>query len=454
MNIRIFLLILLVSTQLFSQEASVKLSTSQKKKILILPMKDNSDKRKFPASKESGNIMFYSLYSFIGILPQIEITNKNDAFKMSFKKNDEIYDYAKNNNIEYVLYGEYEIKREKREAEIEVKFRVWSSKDSTNIISINLTSLAGVEIFDTIDEMIKTFLKDVLKIDYKVATVNFKNFDIGDEKFSLYVNGSLVEEITNSNFTYTLKVLPQVTNLIEIKRKDGTNAIENQIYLKPYASIDFSYIAMGTIKVNPLQLEERGRKYRFLVDGEEVDIIGKSKSIKAGRKHKVELKDDKNQTHLREEFYLKDGEVKEYTPKIQNPGFIHFKAYTFDKEMLTLGVDLTFGRYFWAGLGIGGTYFKNENIEFSYISPSIEAGYFFYNDRSYLLRIGTGVNFKYYYKLVDSLRSENYIPEVIYSVNIFLNTEFSYLLFRPSIYIAYDGKDPIFSYGLGLGVNF
>lgn len=452
---RVFLLILLlISTKVFSQETSIKLSTSQRKKILILPLKDNSDRKKFPASKESGNIIFNSLYSFIGILPQIEITNKNDAYKMNFRKNEELYEYAKNNNIEYVLYGEYEIKREKKDAEIEVKFRVWSGKDSSNIISVNYTSLAGVEIFDIIDEIIKTFLKDVLKIDYKVATVNFKNFDIGDEKFSLYVNGSLVEEITNSNFTYTLKVLPQVTNLIEIKRKDGTNAIENYIFLKPYASIDFSYTSMGILKVNPLQLAERERKYKFFIDGEEVDIIGKSKSIKAGRKHKIELKDDKNKTHLRDEFYLKDGETKEYTPKIQNPGLIHFKAYTLDKEMLTLGFDLTFGRYFWVGLGIGGTYFKNEKIEFSYISPSIEAGYFFYNDRSYMLRIGTGINLKYYYKFTDSLKEKNYIPDVIYSANLFLNTEFSYLLFRPSIFIAYDGVNPIFSYGLGIGVNF
>ncbi len=438
----------------FSQDAKIKVSLSEKKKLLILPFEDNSDRKKFPASRESGIIMFNSLYYFIGILPQVEVTDKNVASKLNFKNNNQIFKYAQENDIDYVIYGEYSLSREKNDVMIQIDYKVWSKKESSNLVSVVYNSSAGLDIFDNIDEMIKKFLKDILKIDYQVAVINFKNFDIGEEKFSLYVNGSFLEEITNSNFNLSLKVLPRYTNIIEIKRKDGTNAIESAIFLRPHHSIDFSYTSMGTIKVNPIKLEERGRKYSFFIDGAEVDIIGGSKSIKAGVRHKVELKDDKGKTHLKDEFYLKDGEVKEYSPVIQNPGLFHYKAYTFDKEMLTLGVDIGIGRYFWVGAGSGVTYFQNENITFCYISPQVEAGYFFLNDRSYLWRVGGGVNFKYYYKLIDSLSEKKYIPEGIYSIGLFLNGEFSFVTFRPTVYFSFDDKDFYISFGLGFGVCF
>ncbi|MGC8764674.1 MAG: hypothetical protein ACP5QT_02160 [Brevinematia bacterium] len=450
----VFTMILFVFSVSFSQVEVGVQNITERVKILILPFADRSDEKKFPNSRDNGLIVFYSLYSFIGIVPQVDIVSKNEALGINLKK-DDFETYATKNNIDFIIYGEYYLsKGEGRNAKFNVTLNIWSRGTKADIFSKNFTGITGPDIFETADELIAVSLKNILNIGYRVVTVNFKNFDIGDEKYELIFNGKLIEEISNSNFQYTLKVLPDVNNILEIKRKwDGKNAFETTLRLESYASIDVTYSAMGKVSISKLKFKERGREYKVFLDDREVDMIDKEIEAKAGIKHNLTVVDNKDYNVLNEEFYLKDGELKLLTPVVKNPGILHFKLYSLDRNMATLSIDFFTGRYFWIGAGCGGSYFKTDMVELAFVTPVIEAGYYLFNDRAYPFRIGTGIALRGDIKLLDSYGGDSTISRYIYSGGLFLNLETFFLLIRPVVYLTYDAGNFVFSYGIGVGIT-
>ena len=195
-------------------------TTNEIKKInlLILPLKDKSNKKNFPASGNIKTIVFNSLFDFISIVPSIEIKEKDEANKIykEFKKinPDEIFSKY---NTEVIIFGDYYLSKKKnKKPEIIIDFYIWN-RATNSVIKTKYVSKTEVEIFDVIDNMLAKIIKTTFNEDLKISYLNFENFDINDGKYYLIINDRVVSVVTNSDFRLSLKILSGFEYFVKLK---------------------------------------------------------------------------------------------------------------------------------------------------------------------------------------------------------------------------------------------
>lgn len=454
----ILLLALFLPALLFAEESLTLQSgpATSKAKVLILPLANKTDAKQYRNSELVGSIVFRSFYTFIGIIPTLDVPDESVLTNLLSQSSD-IPVLASNQNADIIIYGDYQLTGNRAEPSLVLNLKIFTRATNGVVFTKAYKTTTGAEIFDTIDEMIANCVKVGFNIEVNVATVLFSGFEVGDEKYGLQVNGKRIVDVTNTSFNYSLKVLPDQDYQVELIRDwDKKVAFTALVNLKPYANLRISYPAKGSVRIQPLANPDRLKTYRTLLDQTEIVPGALLTNVSAGRSHKIEVFDQKTNLIYQEEFYLHDGENREFSPSEKSTGLFHFKAFSLDHNMLSLGADLFLWRYFWIGAGVGGSVYlpdSSTNLVF-FVSPSVELGYYFWGDHAYDLRIGAGLIGKLNLYLNDAAVQsiagdvQNYSP----NLGVFIQAEWWIFMFRPTFYVYLDeNQTPQFDYGLGVG---
>lgn len=440
-------------------ETEVKVTAEtgdNKAKVLILPFDNKVNPSKYKNAELVKAITFRSFYTFIGIIPSIDVPDEKILTNIAYSR-DTISKVAEEQSADFIIYGDYSFEGTRNNPKVNYNLYLWSRKDSTNALAKKYATSTDAEIFDTIDDMIALVMKSSLNIDVNIANVYFNSFAIGSEKYSLFVNEKLVSEISNSDFSYNLKVLPDNDYQIIIRREwDKKNAVEALVNLKQYKSITISHNATGKLKINEVGNKDRNKSYTVLLDDKPIIENTLLTNIAAGLSHRITVLDNNSNSVFKETFYIHDGEEKTISPSANTPSIVHFKAYSLDANFATVGADFFLGRYIWAGLGIGGSYLSANNNTFIFLSPYVEIGYYFIGDMEYPLRIGAGISGRANMFLTSAETAKSYstVPALMPNLGVFALVEWTFIMFRPAFYGYMDGQNFGFGYGLGTGVKF
>ncbi|MCX7820804.1 MAG: hypothetical protein N2258_03920 [Brevinematales bacterium] len=342
--------------------------------LLILPFKDNSNKKNFPASGTIKTIIFNSLFDFISIVPLINIEEKESANKIykEFKeiKPEEIF--AKY-NTEVIIFGEYQLQKKDRKPLVAINFNIWT-KATNKILKTKYTSKNDAEIFDKIDDMIAKIIKTTLNEDLKISYMNFENFDINNGKYYLVINDRVVSFISNQDFRFNLKILAGYEYIIKLKNIYNNKIVLNQnIKLKTGETTNISHQARGNIKfivTNNIENEV----FKIFVDDKEL-LMETNHNISAERYIIIKVSNITKNDSYELKYYLGDGEEKTfYLPKARkviekynintyNGGSAIVKYYYSDQYLLMENKSLVIEAFIpfssWAGINI---LFDNKEI--------------------------------------------------------------------------------------------
>jgi len=438
----------------FSDE-NVKISIGSEKKIkvLIIPFNNEANKKIYKNSSLYREILFRSFYSFIGFIPSLDVPD-DDVLRNINLGSALVEKFAEEKNVDIIIYGNYHLEGERKEPEVVYNLKVWDSSKKTNIIDLKYKTSTGREIFDTIDEMMSKVLTSALNISADSATIVFENFNIGKEQYELFVNNKKIDTITNTDYNYKLRIVPDVDYVVQLKRKrDNGEALHSVIRLQKYQIISIGYTGYGKVQVNSIAYKDNLKKYSLFLNDKEVVEGQLISNLQAGLKYTLSVKNDRQEEVFREDFYLRDAEVKVVNPCEKDYSPWHFKALTLDRNFLTLGIDYFPWRYFWVGIGAGASYASVGSNSLFFLSPFVEAGYYFMGDMAYDLRIGAGVVGRVNIFMPEDVGKSMDFSVGNYSPNagIFVQLEWRFIVLRPVAYLVFGKEDIFFSYGLGIG---
>ena len=457
---KILLVIILVWTVtcIMYAETTVQVhndSDSKKAKVLILPFENKVNVSKFKNSELVRAITFRSFYTFIGIIPSINVPDEKILTNISYTK-DTVSKVAEDQSADFVIYGDYSFEGSKNSPKVIYNLYLYSRKDSTNALSKKYVTTTEAEIFDTIDDMISQVMKSSLNIDVNIANVYFNGFTIGTERYSLFVNDKLVSEISNSDFNFNLKVLPDNDYKIIIRREwDKKDVEEAVVNLKQYKSITISHNAFAKLKINEVGNKDRNKTYTILLDNSPIPGNSYLSNFAAGQTHTIAVMDNKSNTVYKDTFFIHDGEEKTISSSEKTPGIVHFKVYSLDANFATIGADFFFSRYFWAGIGAGGSYLSANNSTFIFFSPFVELGYYLVGDMEYPFRIGAGISGRgnMFFASAEAASAYGNVPAFMPNLGVFALIEWNFIMFRPTFYGYMAGKNFGYGYGLGTALN-
>ncbi len=453
----VFFILITAASFTFAQEVSVSTGgseTNKKAKVLILPLKNKSNERVFVSSGLVRAIIFHSFYTFIGIIPSVNVPDDTNMLNLTADEKN-VSKLAEEENADIIIYGDYQFKGTRANPSIKTELRIYSRNGNTNILKKEyLVASTGAEIFDTIDEMISDSVKSALNIEVNIANIFFEKFKTGRDQYELYVNGKLISPITNDGFNYNLKILPDNDYKVQIKRLwDQKFVLEALANLKSYKSITISYAGLATVKVNGIAYKDRNKNYQLFLDNKPVNENDIITNMPAGRNHVLKLTETNEGVVENQTFYVKDGENRDVTPSEKSSGIFHIKAIALDRSFATLGADLFWGRYFWFGVGAGASYSTLSTGTVYFISPYVEAGYYFLGDINYDFRIGAGIQGRVnMYFPENPVRQidpsiQNYMP----NLGIFGQLEWKFIILKPTLYLYWDQGNIGVSYGIGAG---
>ncbi len=284
--------------------------------LLILPLKDKSNKKRFPASENIKNIIFNSLFDFISIVPSINIEEKETIYQLSKELKEinpeEIFNKY---NTEIIIFGDYYLqKKENKKPEVIINFNIWN-KATNNIIKTKYTSKKEIEIFEIVDNMLAKIIKTTFNEDLKISYLNFENFDINNGKYLLFINERIVSFITNSNFRLNLKILSGFEYHIKIKNIANQKIVlDKKINLKVGETATISHKATANIKCE-ITNNSQNEIFRIFLDNKEL-FLQTNYSIPAERILIFHVTNLTKNDHYTLKYYISDGEDKIfYLPK-------------------------------------------------------------------------------------------------------------------------------------------
>lgn len=292
--------------------------TNEIKKInlLILPFKDKSNKKSFPASGNIRTIVFNSLFDFISIVPSVEIKEKDEANNI-YKEFKEINPEKIFNkyNTEVIIFGDYYFNKKKdKKPEIMINFYIWN-RATNSVIKTKYISKTELEIFDAIDNMLAKIIKTTFNEDLKISYINFQNFDINNGKYHLIINERVVSLITNSDYRLSLKILSGFEYFVKLKNlKTDKIVLNTKISLKSGEITNIEHRAMAIVRCE-ITNKKQEDLLKIFIDEKEMEE-GKYYNIPAEKDFIIRVTNIINNDSYEIKDYIFDGEEKNiFLPK-------------------------------------------------------------------------------------------------------------------------------------------
>ncbi len=268
------------------EEEETKIVEIKKYKAVIFPFEYISSKTKFKKPDLLKTILFNAFYSFLSILPTLEVPDKSELQEIN---NLNPSDIAERYNADFIVYGSYMLEGSLSSPEATVHLFIWS-KITKSVISNDYKIPTDEEIFDSIDDISSKIVKAILKEDKRIAFLNFGNFKIAPEEYELYINDRLVAKPSNSSFSLNTKILSDTEYKIRLHRlSDDVTVLNNTCQLKAGETTNIGFMTNSILitgfEDNPSQ-KVVVFSYSWTVDSVTYSIINNlpNLNIKEGKK--------------------------------------------------------------------------------------------------------------------------------------------------------------------------
>jgi hypothetical protein len=163
-------------------------------------------------------------------------------------------------NPNYIVWTDIEITGDPAYPDVLLRLHVWSVEKNMEIFNKGYKTALGLELFDSMDELLIQTVKSVFNIDVKIAYVNFQKFDIGNEAYRIYANNRPVTIISNSSQRFELKILADTTYNLMIERvADRTVVLNKDVKLKQNQSTNVTYARPAGLHANRCSTRRRQR---------------------------------------------------------------------------------------------------------------------------------------------------------------------------------------------------
>ncbi|MGC8764721.1 MAG: carbohydrate binding domain-containing protein [Brevinematia bacterium] len=288
---------------------------SNKIRVLILPLENKTDTRKYPASETIKSIILGSLYDFLRVVPGLDIPEKSVLTEMKAdflnRRNitpEEIYS---NYNAEVIIYGDYIQERKSKKQVALINFKIWT-KTKGQVETIKYTSPVDADIFDTIDDMIAKVIKLTMNEELKIAFLKFGDFRINEGNYYLLISGKIVSKITNDDFNLSLKILAGTEYTVKLKNlHNGNTVLDTKVILKPGEMTNISHIAKGSIRCI-MTNKSSDEDFKIFLDEKEIALDEIYSDIPAERIIRIRVTNITKKDSYTLDYYLSDGEMKEF----------------------------------------------------------------------------------------------------------------------------------------------
>ncbi len=430
--------------------------SGKREKVLVLPFRNESDTKQYVNSGIFQEIFSRSFYSFISLLPVIEVPDIGKTRGLTASSSN-IRDFADREQARIVIYGSYRFTGTKTNPRIQARLTAYDGPGRTNIFNKTYETSTGAEVFDDIDMMISEVMKGALDIDVKnIAAIRFKDFRIADETYLLYVNGRLVASPSNTNFSLILKIMPETNYSILLKQKTGERTVlKKDVRLGLNGSTNISYFGSGSVRIGGIYLKDRLKSYAVFFDGRQSAENSYLTNVLTDYTHNVLLVENLTNTNYSTNFDLYDNQEVSLTPAAGPYGSLHLELLTLDFDMASLLLEyFPFDRYFFVQAG-SGFYTVNEfNTQYYYISPLLEIGYYWVGDMAYNFRIGTGIIGRVNVAYSPSGPVPDVITPALFNLGLFVSVDFYFITVRPECYFYYENGKANFTYAVAAGIHF
>ncbi len=404
-------------------------------------------------------VVFRSIYNFMRFIPSLDVPDDklmNDLFWVSpmlsrwEKVNPSLAPKAIF-EADYILYGDYTVK-EKDPGKASITMRVWSKKDNKNVFTKTYITSTDIEIFDTIDTILKDVIEGTLRINYSVAKINF-DVKAGKERYDIFINGKPIDSADKKDYKKALNVLGRQKYEVSIVRtRDGKTVYKDSKFLDTGEKFQISYVATGSALVDGIVHGVRGKEYHYSIDGTPSFPGQVYTNMNALTQHSILVLDAKSNTVYSSDFSVLDGAETHVTPEEKWAGPFHFDIFTgIPSSFIGAGFAYYPDRYFWLEVSCGGGgMYSPMTAGFVYaVAPGISACYYINGDLSEELRWGVGVNGTYYQYIAPGLPST---PAFGYSAGAFALLEWQWLFIRAGA--GYEFDDSTFFPAVSIGIKF
>lgn len=260
----------LVMALLVAFTAAASYAQEKKAVVLIIPFEDKADGKKYKATETTATMIFNSMYTFIGLLPTIDVPDKKVLMGYKWTES-KLAAVAAESGADVILYGDYVYQGDPGEPDAAINLKVWIKESNRVTFSKTYKTPTDLDIFDSIDDMIKDFIQGVLKTSVNVATIRFGGFHIGDRTYALFVNGKEIASVTNTDFALNLRVLADSEYRVEIKdAKSGAVSFSSSYVLRPRSLTNVSFQASGKMQTFVIPNKNPARPYTFLLNNSNI----------------------------------------------------------------------------------------------------------------------------------------------------------------------------------------
>lgn len=469
----LFITVLLISTTF---------AFAEDKKILILPFENKADTNEYGMAKIVDTMLFNSVYNFVGVMPGVDAPEKSFLLETEWNLSN-IPAVAASNNVDFVIYGDFTMEGDSIEPNVNITVNIWMSEQTNISFTKKYTTGTGYELLDTIDEIIADTAGDIFKRRIYMATLEFRGFEVGSEKYEIFANNKSIATIASNEFEFKMSIVAETNYEIKLKRlRDEVFVGVKNYNLEKGTKDIYTYTAKGSISIAELKGKKRGHTYTLLLNGKEMSEKQQLSDMPAGINYLFtvvdnEETDTKKRMMVSNNFVLLDSEAKEIKPNVSRGGF-SLRAQALDGSMVKVGVDYFIIPKLYVGLGMGFSIVSDamgytnltEGAQAIFLSSELNVGFYYIGDRSTDWRFDVGLTSRYTYVIPNDIFYDDaktwggeYLGENLNSFipGIYLGAEWKFLRFQIGEYLdlTANGGDfgssftmPAFS--LGVRFNF
>ncbi len=266
--------------------------------VLIIPLKNLSDRTAYPSSGSIQAMFFNSLYSFISYFPKVSVPEKSSLASLQEK---DIPGITNESNPDFIIYGSYSIRGKKSNQEAAVTIRITARNGGGSFSNTYITP-TDIGIFDSVDRISEDIGGFLLKEKTRIAHLNFNDFNIGPYEYKLSINNRKVTVITNGAFSLGLTVLSGKSYRITLERLlDSKKLIDCGVVLNSGETTNISYHEnvlyslsfTGDVQNRGILTNKQGTTlFRYKIESEHTNLRLLVLTDKFTRPFKLEISDN------------------------------------------------------------------------------------------------------------------------------------------------------------------
>lgn len=423
-----------------------------RQKLLVVPLEISSARPEAAAQLESARLLiFESLFNTVALLPFVESPPAQELRQLDAGRTSP-ESLAARYQSDYMVYGRLELEGEGPDPRAVIVLRVWSRSAREDIFEKKYITTLDLDIFDTLDRMVIDTIQASFRMVPRFAVVQFRDFKIQGDSYSILANNKLLAKADNPDFTLSLKVLADSEyNFMVIRDRDQAIVRNVFLTLRENGVSEISYQAQAKVRIDKVP-GRPGQGYTVLFNGRPVSQGSLITNLDVTREHSLLVTDAENRIIDKQIYKLRDGETKSIRSGTAQAD-LQFRLFAGGNTYGGLGLDLIFSQRFWLGMEGGYTYYRSAGLSsgIHIIQAHLDLGYPVLDLSG--LRIGGGLGAGYYITLpLDQWYLLSSDPAAGFDLRVFAQLDWKMLYGRAGLSYNLAQQTPGAYVALGLRI--